>query len=423
MNNKFWRDVFDHISTMVFIFRKETEAYELMFVNRAVQAYLGYKPESYVLESEQNGILREELEFNCRVALEGETTIQFTTISGKKNSYSVVVSDFYSESIKEQVLVMTVEGGTDSKTSMDGASNSLAESELMKTVRTRISLGLEQGANLAFVGSQGSGKRFFMDMVLMQLIKSDYHIVKMDYSDGHYRVYCDGVQSDFEHIQSLRKTKPIALFIYELQEMGDKDQKRILEWAQQADRSVRFVIGSKVSVDQMVSEGRLKPDFYYQMNLTSVVLPGLNHRRSEIQAYAENLIRKICDASAVRYPEISDKEWTRLFHYDYANNFDDLNTIILRSVIRAEPGVFEFELGLESAKSVQRRKGSHKSDELGVVIDLDSSGGFDEHMRIYLSQVLKRTSGKIYGKDGAAAILGMKPTTLQSKLEKYKVRM
>jgi transcriptional regulator with PAS, ATPase and Fis domain len=423
MNNKFWRDVFDQISSLILIFRKESSDHELMFVNRAVQSYLGYKPESYVLESEQKGSLRDELETICRLALNGETRIQLTTLSGKKNMYSVEVSDFYSESIKEQILIMTVHGVSDAEMPTDSSSNARFESQLMSTVRNRISQGLEQGANLAFVGAQGTGKRFFSDEVLARLIQSDYQIVKMDYSAGHVEIFCDGVHSDFDHLQSLRKSKPIALFIYELQEMGEKDQKLIMEWAKQPDRNVRFIVGSRVSLDQMVSEGRLHPELYYLMNLTSVVLPGLHHRRSEIQPYAEHLIRKICDASGVAYPKISEKEWTRLFNYDFKIHFDDLNTIILRSVIRAEEGAFEFNVGNASSSTNQKRKGHPKNDESSVVIDLDVSGGYDEHMRIYLSQVLERTNGKIYGKDGAAAVLGMKPTTLQSKLDKYRVRV
>jgi transcriptional regulator with GAF, ATPase, and Fis domain len=44
---------------------------------------------------------------------------------------------------------------------------------------------------------------------------------------------------------------------------------------------------------------------------------------------------------------------------------------------------------------------------------------FREHERRYLARALSRTGGKIYGKDGAAALLGLKPTTLQSKLKKH----
>jgi transcriptional regulator with GAF, ATPase, and Fis domain len=44
---------------------------------------------------------------------------------------------------------------------------------------------------------------------------------------------------------------------------------------------------------------------------------------------------------------------------------------------------------------------------------------FREHERRYLAQALRRTKGKIYGKDGAAGLLGLKPTTLQSKLKKH----
>ena len=236
-------------------------------------------------------------------------------------------------------------------------------------------------------------------------------------------MFCDGVQSDIDQLTTLRKPKPVTIFIYEMQQMSKADQKKLLDWCTQADRNLRFIIGSKISPDQMVSEGSLEAEFYYHMNLTSILLPGLNHRRSEIQGYSEGMIRKICDASGVPYPGISAKEWTRLFHHDYSTNFDELNSIILRSVIKVERGSFQFEINDQEAKPSGKRKSVSTGSESELRIDIDSSQGFDEHMRIYLSQILLRTGGKIYGKDGAAALLGMKPTTLQSKLEKYNVRV
>jgi hypothetical protein len=423
MNNKFWRDVFDQISSLVLIFRKETSGYELMFVNKAVQSYLGYKPELYVMESEQTGELRAELEEICTAAIGGETRIPFTMMSGQKASFSVSVSEFFSESIKESLLVMTVQSGSNDNEAQDPSSGLLLQTQLMKTIHDRISQSLELGANIAFVGSPGSGKRYYLDKVMVDMLKSDDQIVKMDYSSGKLVLYCDGVQSDFDHLMSLRKSKPVAVVIYEMQQMSKSDQKKLYEWSTQGNRNVRFIVGSKISPDQMVAEGKLDAELYYSMNLTSVLLPGLNQRRSEIQPYAEAMIRKICEASGVAYPQISAKEWSRLFNHDYENNFDELNTIILRSVIRADKGSFQFELSEDRTQPTNRKKKSERAAGKGLVLDIDASQGYDEHMRVYLSQVLERTGGKIYGKDGAAALLGMKPTTLQSKLEKYKVRV
>ena len=423
MNNKFWRDVFDQIASLVLIFRKETDNYELMFVNKAIQTFLGYKPELYVMESEQPGALRDELVANCRTALGGESKIPFTAMNGQKVFLSASISEFYSESIKEHLLVMTVQWASNAMEASLPSSSEQMETQLMKTVRDRIESSLEQGASLVFVGAQGSGKRFYQDRVFSDLVKTDGHIVKMDYSSRRLEMFCDGVQSDIDQLTTLRKPKPVTIFIYEMQQMSKADQKKLLDWCTQADRNLRFIIGSKISPDQMVSEGSLEAEFYYHMNLTSILLPGLNHRRSEIQGYSEGMIRKICDASGVPYPEISAKEWTRLFHHDYSTNFDELNSIILRSVIKVERGSFQFEINDQEAKPSGKRKSVSTGSESELRIDIDSSQGFDEHMRIYLSQILLRTGGKIYGKDGAAALLGMKPTTLQSKLEKYNVRV
>jgi DNA-binding NtrC family response regulator len=155
------------------------------------------------------------------------------------------------------------------------------------------------------------------------------------------------------------------------------------------------------------------------MNLISVVLPALDMRRADIKPYSERWLNKVCDAVDVDLPSISDKEWTRLFHHEYAGGYDELNAILMRSLINGSSGKFQFEL---SASQTAEKKARSTRDSIDGSITLSNGATYDEHMREYLEQMMIRHGWKIYGSDGAAVQLGMKPTTLQSKLEKYSVR-
>ena len=71
---------------------------------------------------------------------------------------------------------------------------------------------------------------------------------------------------------------------------------------------------------------------------------------------------------------------------------------------------------------IELPKVHNRSGNITVVDHIDEILPFDEMSRLYLQAVLGRTGGRIYGKGGAAELLDMKPTTLQSKIKKLGVR-
>ncbi len=420
MNNKFWREIFDQITSMVMIFRMQSEVAELMFVNRSVHTHLGYSPESFVLESEQDGDLRRSLNQLVRAAAEGNRGVVLGDLAGREVSFHVEVRTFLSDAIKEDLVVLTLHPhSTDGELGI-ADKTIVAESVVMKSVMERIRQLEEVGASMAYIGAVGTGKRLLMDRSLRGVLAAGGSIWKLDYADSKNPVYSmDGVQVDLSSLFSAKLRKSTTVMLYEMGHMSKTDQAKLMTFTEGQESLLRFVCGSSESPDVMVSAGRLLPELYYKLNVISVVLPPLDMRRSDIRPYAERWLGRVCESVGQEVPSISDKEWTRLFHFEYRENYDELDVILRRSLLGWNGSKFQFEL--ESADAGKPKPRVSVTADTGSII-LDHRSTHDEHMQAYLLQVMDRCGWKIYGSDGAAASLGMKPTTLQSKLEKYGVR-
>ncbi len=419
MNNKFWREIFDQITSLVMIFRMQADLAELMFVNKSVSTHLGYSPESFVMESEQDGELRRSLNQLVQAAIQGSQGAILVDLAGREISFQVEIKTFYSDAIKENLHTLTLH--LPSTTAVSGSDERLivAESIVMKSVMERIHQLEEVGANMAFIGAAGTGKRLLMDQSLSGVLDIGDSIWRLDYADSKKPVYgMDGVHADFSDMVSAKLKKRTTVMFYEMDRMPKSDQAALLKFIEGQEAYLRFICGSSASPDVMVASGKLNPELYYKFNVISIVLPSLDMRRSDIKPYAEHYMGHILEAMGDTMPEISDKEWTRLFHHEYKENYDELNVILKRSLLRWSGDKFKFELD-------QVNSGKSKLNVLqmakGASIVLDEESTHEEHMHAYLVQIMDRCGWKIYGSDGAAAKLHMKPTTLQSKLEKYGV--
>jgi transcriptional regulator of aromatic amino acid metabolism len=422
MNNKFWREIFDQITSLVMVFRIQNGTGELMFVNKAVHSCLGYSPEAFVMESEQTGELRSSLDNLFAAAADGIKSVELADLTGQNVLFAVESSSFSSDAIKEDLAILTLHPMVNSVQSGSDQNTVVAESIVMKSVLDRISQLEEVGANVAFVGGIGNGKRFFMDRLQRGALSSGYSIWKLDYADGKKPAYsADGVQVDLDMLMTSRLRKDTTILLYEMQGMSNADQVRLFKFIDGQGAALRFICGSTVSPDALVATGKLMPELYYKLNLISVVLPSLDMRRADIRPYTWSWLRRVSEALAHEYPDISDKEWTRLFHHEYKESYDELNVILKRSLLRWKGDKFQFDLEqADSAKTKLRTTSPASTDSSSIVLDYRAT--HDEHMHAYLNQVMDKYGWKIYGNDGAAAHLGIKPTTLQSKIEKYGVR-
>jgi DNA-binding NtrC family response regulator len=172
---------------------------------------------------------------------------------------------------------------------------------------------------------------------------------------------------------------------------------------------VRIIAATNRDLKQMVDEGKFRSDLYYRLNVFPLTVPPLRERRQDIgllirfftQRYAKKLNRAI--------EEISPTALEALTRYDWPGNIRELRNVVERSVILSHGPELHLalpEFNVESAPAALPGRASDVAKDA-------------QRARILL--VLKEAKGQIGGPDGAAARLGLKRTTLQSRMQKYKI--
>jgi formate hydrogenlyase transcriptional activator len=169
---------------------------------------------------------------------------------------------------------------------------------------------------------------------------------------------------------------------------------------------VRFVAATNRKLKKMVDEGKFRSDLYYRLHVFPLTVPPLRERKEDIplliryftQKYAKRMSRPIESIPSAAMEALTDYEWP--------GNIRELQNVIERSVILSPGRVLQIVLP-EVAKSSPPSPRSPRLEESA------------ERERIL--QALRECDGKVAGTDGAAARLGLRRTTLQSRMKKLHI--
>ena len=134
----------------------------------------------------------------------------------------------------------------------------------------------------------------------------------------------------------------------------------------------------------------------------------------DIPALAQHFLRESVRKLGATAPRLTPAQVQELQSYDWPGNVRELQNIIERAVIRSRNGQLDFALRPSGPASWH---GPRKTVP-GAKTAPGSLRDLKQQERAFILDALARTSGKIYGSDGAAALLGLKPTTLSSKVHR-----
>lgn len=214
-----------------------------------------------------------------------------------------------------------------------------------------------------------------------------------------------------------------TIFLDEIGDLPPESQTRLLHVLQ--DRTIQRVGGTQsLSLDvrviaatnrelsQAVREGAYRADLYYRLNVFPIRLPPLRERKDDIPALSAHFAQEFAAHLSCSQPIVDDEAIAALMEHEWPGNVRELEHTIQRAVIQARGGLIrpaDFGMAQVSDGSPAHGAGTE-------ILPLE------EYERRYIAQVLRRTGGVIHGDKGAARLLGMKPTTLRSRIEKLGLR-
>jgi transcriptional regulator with GAF, ATPase, and Fis domain len=198
-----------------------------------------------------------------------------------------------------------------------------------------------------------------------------------------------------------------ALQEKQYERVGDERTKR-------AD--VRIVAATNRNLKQEVEAGRFREDLYYRLNVFPVQAVPLRERREDIPLLAEYFVALLAKELKCPKPRLTEAGVARLQNYGWPGNIRELRNVIESAVIVARGNALEFDLPMSIAEPAL----APPRFEVGETAQLEflTEPEIQRRERDNLRIVLNKTGWKIKGADGAAELLGVKPTTLLSRIKK-----
>jgi transcriptional regulator with GAF, ATPase, and Fis domain len=190
---------------------------------------------------------------------------------------------------------------------------------------------------------------------------------------------------------------------------------------------VRLIAATNRELPAEVESGRFRQDLYYRLAVYPIRLPPLRARKEDLPALAAHLLERICRHLRRTTPTLTEEQLVSLARHDWPGNVRELRNVLERAVISAGEGPLRLTLADERrpprptypTAPVPALEGPLQvAAGPGPVL---SDAEMRRRERDNLMAALDRCHGKIYGVDGAAALLGVKPTTLASRLKKLGV--
>jgi transcriptional regulator with GAF, ATPase, and Fis domain len=190
----------------------------------------------------------------------------------------------------------------------------------------------------------------------------------------------------------------------EFERVGGRDRIKV---------DVRIIAATNRDLNVAQADGAFRSDLFYRLNVFPIQVPPLRERREDIAMLLEYFLHRYAKQVDKIFRSI-DKHTLDLFrNYEWPGNIRELQNVVERSVILSPDNVFCVDDSwLPSIPCSQRKRRTHE----------DGSGDDSEHQRDMIESALDQSRGRISGPKGAAARLGLPPSTLNSLIKKLKIR-
>ncbi len=298
----------------------------------------------------------------------------------------------------------------------------IGESNSFKKVLNKIEQVADTDANVLILGESGTGK---------ELIARALHNFSSRKEKPLVKVNCSALPANLIESELFGRekgaftgalTKEIGRFeladkgtIF-LDEIGDLPlelQPKLLRVLQEGEFErvgspktikvdVRVIAATNRDLEQMVKEDKFREDLYYRLNVFPITSPPLRDRKSDLPTLVKYFVNKHSAKFKKQIDLIPNVVMESFMNYSWPGNIRELENIIERAIILSRNNKLVVT-GLIKPDSV------NNDSELKPFIEIEKE---------YLLKVLESTSWKISGPNGAAEILGIKASTLNSRLKK-----
>jgi len=168
---------------------------------------------------------------------------------------------------------------------------------------------------------------------------------------------------------------------------------------------VRIITATNRDISQDVIEGKFRKDLFYRLNVFPIVIPPLRERQEDIPLMVWAFVREFEKKMGKEIENIPKKSMQALQSYSWPGNVRELRNVVERAMIVSRGGSLVIRLADQPSS------------------ETPGGGNLEDMERKYIVNILEKTAWRIGGKGGAAEALGLKRSTLYSKMNKLGIKL
>lgn len=315
----------------------------------------------------------------------------------------------------------------------------VGQSEALRSVLSEVELVAPTEATVLLLGESGTGKELLAREIHERSRRADRALIKVNCSAipremfeseffGHVRGAFTGAHRD--RPGRFKLAEKGTIFLDEVGDLPLDLQPKLLRVLQEGQYErvgddathaidVRVIAATNRDLRADVDAGRFREDLYYRLSVFPIHIPPLRERKEDIRLLADHFVELVSKELGKPKPQLTDMHTAALKAYDWPGNVRELQNVIERAVILSRAGELRLDQVLGARAVDQRRYSTPPAPPPDEIV---SDEEWRRRERANLIKALARSEGRIYGVGGAAELLGLKPSTLQSRLRALGIR-
>jgi transcriptional regulator with GAF, ATPase, and Fis domain len=314
----------------------------------------------------------------------------------------------------------------------------LGESPALQNVLQQIDLVAATDASVMILGESGTGKELIAREIHRRSLRKNSPMVKVNCASIPQELY----ESEFfGHVKGAFTGAVLdragrfeladggTLFLDEVGEIPFALQSKLLRVLQEGEfervgderthrSDVRIIAATNRDLQQEIEAKRFREDLYYRLNVFPIQIAPLRQRKEDVAVLAAHFVNLSARSLNRPVPRLTQGNILGLQRYNWPGNIRELQNVVERAVITSSAGKLSFDLpASDHAKRNDETKIPRAAGEAKIVRDDEMR----HRERENILEALKQTKWKIAGEAGAAKLLGIKPTTLASRMKKMNI--
>jgi transcriptional regulator with GAF, ATPase, and Fis domain len=317
----------------------------------------------------------------------------------------------------------------------------IGQSAALKQSLRQIEMVARTDATVLILGESGTGKELVAREIHKRSRRRDHPLIRVNCASvprelyeseffGHVKGAFTGALKDragrFEAAQGG------TLLLDEVGEIPLELQGKLLRVLQEGQYErvgeertrtvdVRIIAATNRDLPKDVETGRFRQDLYYRLNVFPITVAPLRERKEDIPLLAAHFLENAARKLNLPPARLTQAHITQFQNYDWPGNIRELQNTIDRALILAQNGTLWFDfptIQRTAATAAPTMTPEAAGPETRVLSDLE----FRQRERDNILAALKRTNWKIHGAGGAAELLGLKPSTLISRIKSLGIK-